>query len=391
MSELTFTSFSGTTKPTAFGTYDSDTEFQAAADKVVYFVQRKLGAPVMDSELDLRQIWTAFEQATLEWSAEVNKNHARNILLDMLGSSTGSLSGSEQIYVQGNSIEFSRKYSVQYSSEIGASTLGERWFTASITTVPDQQKYDLWTVLSGVLTGANDDRTVIIRKVHHYEPTAMYRFFDTTSVINYMGNELGFASYTPETIFYLLPIWEDVMRGMQLDLNQRVRRSNYSFNIQGMELMVYPTPTRAKKIYFEYSLSKDIQQDIEMSNSGTLRGGQKVKGVVSNISNVAFGHISYKDINSVGRTWIWNMTLAMCKEILGLIRSKYNTIPGVDVTLNGTELVNNAREEMTNLRMELRELLDQLTYKNLMSERQELNQAISMDIARVPALIYISK
>ena len=52
------------------------------------------------------------------------------------------------------------------------------------------------------------------------------RFFDSTSAINYLNNEFSFESFTPETVFYVLPVFEDVLRGGQLDLSQRVRRSN---------------------------------------------------------------------------------------------------------------------------------------------------------------------
>jgi hypothetical protein len=35
----------------------------------------------------------------------------------------------------------------------------------------------------------------------------------------------------------------------------------------------------------------------------------------------------YTDINIPGRNWIQRFTLALAKEILGMIRSKYDTIP----------------------------------------------------------------
>ena len=64
-----------------------------------------------------------------------------------------------------------------------------------------------------------------IVEVFHFNPQAAYRFFDTTSAINYMNNEFSFESFTPETIFYVLPVFEDILRAGQLDLSNRVRRS----------------------------------------------------------------------------------------------------------------------------------------------------------------------
>ncbi len=380
--DLSFISFSSSSHPTAFGIYDVDTSFQVDADKVVYFVMRNLGAPVLDEELDLRQIWTAFEQATIEYSQTINTAHARNVLIDLMGQSTGSLSGSENIFPMNNSIEFARKMSTQYSTEVGIGG-PTKWLTGSIALTSSIEKYDLFASVSASLSGTGQDvNKVVFRKIHHYEPTAMYRFFDTTSVMNYLGNNLGFESYSPETIFYLLPIWEDVLRGTQLELNQRVRRSNYSFDLKGFELTVFPVPVRNDKLYFEYSLSIDPTIDVR---------GHKSRGVVSNLSNIAFGHIGYININSIGKSWIWRMTKAMCKEILGQIRSKYGSIPipSGEVTLNGPDLIAQAAQEMENLRLELRDILKELSYKSLMQEKVELEAAALETLKRVPRFIYI--
>ena len=309
-------------------------------------------------------------------------------MLDLLGRSTGSLSGSEGALPLFNTSEFSRKILIQYSAEFGANS-PYAWMTASVNLIPNQQTYDLLAPISGILSGtSNANQLVQIRKVHHYEPTAAYRFFDTTSVMNFMANNMNFASYSPETIFYLLPIWEDVLRGTQLSLNQRVRRSNYSFDIQGYQLRVYPVPTRAQKLYYEWSVSRDPL-------NATIGGVplHQSRGVTSNLSNVAFGHIGYGNINSIGKTWIWRMTLAMSKEILGNIRSAYSSIaiPDGSITLNGPELISQAKSEMENLRQELREILEQLSYKNLMSERVELEELAKKSASNVPLLIYVSR
>ncbi len=387
MADIAFTPFSASLsdRPTAFGLFDADVSFQADADKTVYYVMRNLGSPVLDTELDLRQIWTDFETATVEYSSTINAHHARNILLDMLGQPTGSLTGSENLYPPGNSMQVSRRMAMQYSTEAGTGGT-EPWFTASILVREGVQRYDLWTALSGVLTGSYEGRTLTIRRIHHHEPTSAYRFFDTTSVLNYMNNAMGAQSYTPETIFYLLPIWEDVLRGTQLELNQRVRRSNYSFDLRGYQLTLYPEPSRTTNLWIEYTISTDPTAE-------NARGGQKTHGVTSNISNIAFGHISYSSINSIGKTWIWRMTGAMSKERLGLIRSKYGSMPllGEDINLNGPELINQGREEQQNLRIELKEMLDQMSYGKLMEEKINTQKLAVENFKFVPSWIYISK
>ena len=174
MPDLTFTSFSGTERPTAFGIHDADDQFRADADKVVFFVQRELGTSVLESELDLRQIWTAFEQATIEYSTTINLNHARNVMLDLLGRSTGSLSGSEGALPLFNTSEFARKVMIQYSAEFGANSPYPT-YTGSISLVADQQRYNLLSQITGVLSGTSSEGQLIqIRKVHHYEPCLLY-------------------------------------------------------------------------------------------------------------------------------------------------------------------------------------------------------------------------
>jgi hypothetical protein len=277
---------------------------------------------------------------------------------------------------------------VQYSSEFGVNS-PYPWFTASIQLIPGQQNYNLLTPITGVITGTvMQDQAIQIRKVHHYEPTNAYRFFDMSSVNNFMANNMGFSSYSPETMFFMLPIWEDVLRSTQLQLSQRVRRSNYSFEIQGYNLRVYPVPSRDQKLFYEWSPARDpLNPQINGVNIGQSRG------VTSNLSNIAFGHLGYSNINSMGKNWIFRMTKAMCKEILGNIRSYYSKIPipDSDITLNGPELINQAKSEMENLRQELRETLEQMTYKNLMTERSELETLAKKSFSNVPLLIYISR
>jgi len=61
-----------------------------------------------------------------------------------------------------------------------------------------------------------------INEIFHFSPQAAYRFFDTTSAINYLNNQFSFESFTPETVFYVLPVFEDLLRAGQLDISHRL-------------------------------------------------------------------------------------------------------------------------------------------------------------------------
>jgi hypothetical protein len=82
--------FIETIRPTPFGFFDSDTEFQTEADAMVYFVKRQLGDDVLSVELTKKQIWSCFEEACLEYSRLIHEFRTRNELINVLGLPTGS-------------------------------------------------------------------------------------------------------------------------------------------------------------------------------------------------------------------------------------------------------------------------------------------------------------
>jgi hypothetical protein len=218
-----------------------------------------------------------------------------------------------------------------------------------------------------------------IMEVFHYSPQAAYRFFDTTSAINYLNNEFSFESFTPETVFYVLPIFEDVLRGGQLDMSNRVRRSNYSYKIQGTKIRIYPKPTQddPKNLFIQVGFAPDpLRPDYA---DATIYG-------VSGLSNVPFGRLTFSNINSMGRQWIRQYALSSAKELLGIVRSKFDQvpIPGSSLTLNGNDLVSAGREEKSNLTTQLREMLDTMTYSKLIANKAEEAENLQRILKGIP-------
>lgn len=366
--------FIQTLGPTPFGFFDADTTFQTEADAMVTFVKRKLGDDILSVELTKKQIWACFEEACLEYSALVNQAQAKSQLASLLGIETGSLSGAEQKFPREN-LEFMLRRAEPYSIEAG----GGGSYTAmsgAIQLEQGRQDYDIYSELkdeAGNLVFSSSLNSphgrMKIMEVFHFNPQAAYRFFDTTSAINYLNNEFAFESFTPETVFYILPVFEDVLRGGMLDMSQRVRRSHYSYKITGTKLRIFPKPVQAdpKKVWVRVQFRSD-----------PLNAPYDDKSIngVSNVSNVPFGNLAYDKLNSISRQWIRQYCLALCKELLGLIRSKFSTvpIPGGDLTLNGTELITQGRDDQEKLRTQFTELLNELTYTKLLE-----NQALAAD------------
>jgi len=356
--------FANTTAPTPYGFFDSDSTFQSDADAVVTFVKQRLGDSVLSVELSNRQIWTCFEESFLEYGSVVNQYQAKSQLSSLLGYSTGSVSGSEQMLPR-ETLEFALRLAEPYISHAGLGG-SHNTISGSISLTRGVQDYDIYTdlvdhagvpVVSSSLNGAGGKMRIF--EVFHYNPIAAYRFFDTTSAINYLNNEFSFESFTPETVFYVLPVFEDILRAGQMQLSNKVRRSNYSYRISGTKIRIFPTPTTVDSS-IPLKLFMRVGFGLTPFNSAyndTTLGG------VSNLSNVPFGNLTYSRVNSIGRQWVRQHTLALCKEVLGLIRSKFNTvpIPGGDLTLNGGDLIAQSKDEREKLQTQLREMLDSLT------------------------------
>ena len=376
--------FVQTLNPTPFGFFDSDPDFQTEADAMVVFVKRKLGDDILSVELTKKQIWACFEEAMLEFGAIVNMNQAKSQLANLLGLPTGSLTGSENLFPREN-VDFLMRRAEPYSIEAG---LGGSYniISGSIELERYRQDYDLYTELkdeNGDLLFSsslnNPPTRMKIMDVFHFSPQAAYRFFDTTSAINYLNNEFSFESFTPETVFYVLPVFEDVLRGGMLDMSSRVRRSNYSYKIAGTKLRLYPQPTQEdpKKLWIQVAFGN--------TPFSTPYGDSTIYGV-SNLSNLPYGNIDFEDINSIGRQWVRQYCLALCKELLGLIRSKFSTvpIPGADLTLNGSDLIAQGREEQERLRTEINELFDSLTYTKLLADESEASDNLQNILRNIP-------
>jgi len=377
--------FAQITNPTPFGFYDAEGDFITEADNMVTFVKRKMGDDILSVELTKKQIFGAFEEAVLEYSSILNQFQAKSQLVNYLGFPTGSdekphmETNSQEKYPRDN-LEYLTRFAEPYAMEAG---IGGSYNTTSgsITLKPGQQDYDIYTELKkedGTLVFNSAKGKIKIAEVYHFNPQAAYRFFDTTSAINYLNNEFSFESFTPETIFYVLPVFEDILRAGQLDLSNRVRRSNYSYRVEGTKIRLFPCPSgRQNKMWLRVRQYPDPNSP--SYKDATIFG-------VSNMGNLPFGNIQYNKINSIGRQWIRQFTVALCREILGLIRSKFGSIPvpGAEVSLNGTELISQGREDKDKLITTLREMLDTMTYDKLIEMQATRAENMNKQLKYVP-------
>ena len=91
------TTLNAGSKPTPFGVFDAEKDFQLDADSMVTFVKRKLGDDILSVELTNKQVWMSFEEATLEYGRIVNEYQTKSQLSNLLGNDLGTNSDDQTV------------------------------------------------------------------------------------------------------------------------------------------------------------------------------------------------------------------------------------------------------------------------------------------------------
>ena len=364
---------------TPFGDYDYDYEFQSTADRIATWCAQRLGYPIMDVELQARHFYMCFEEATTEFANQVNMYNARDYMLIAQGNPTSIDLTQKTIKTNlGRLISMAKNYGTEAGSG-GNVDVKKGYVTSSL----NQQEYDL-----AAWADANESGSQIeIKKVYYEAPPAIMRYFDPFVGTGYGSQQLmdsfGWGAYSPSINFMLMPLYADALRIQMIEMNDEIRKSAYSFEINNNKLRIFPIPdgTYLPNIWFDYIVVAERDNPIQNA-SGSY---------VSDLSNIPYSNMQYSKINGIGKRWIQKYTLALAKEVLGDIRGKYTTvpIPGNELTLNGTELITQGREEQTQLREELTLTLEELSRKGQMLRESEIAVAMQTQLAKVPLKIYI--
>lgn len=368
---------------TPFGFYDNDVVFQAEADSVAKWCAQRLGYPLSDIELQDIQFYTCFEEAVTEYGAQINTYNIRDNMLNLYGASTGSNLSSQKVSPSmGGLIELAEEYGTEAGS--GGNVT---YYTGSITITAGQQIYDLSdpNVVS-LESGTAGTDAIEIKRVYHDAPPALARFFDpfigTGIGTQQMLDAFGFGSYSPGVSFMMMPVFADLLRLQAIEINDQVRRSAYSFQMSKDRMRVFPIPNgdAFTKIHFDYIKKAD--------RSSPLKGNT---GTISDFSNVPYQNIEYQYINSVGRDWIRRYALALAKETLGWVRSKYSSlpIPNAEITLNGADLISGAQTDKEGLITELKEILDSMSRQSQLERKQAEADSLLSQFSKIPMKIYI--
>lgn len=373
-------------------------EFISGAADQVSYVYKKLGGDVLDLEITEGNVYAAYEESVLEYSYLMNIHQATNILSDALGNTTGSFDSKGNIEegplsssLDGTHValkypkfdySMTRRSADGVGAEVGLNASVQ--FSASFDVDIENQEYDLQSIIeqSEEFSGSVAGKRILIKKVYYKTPHAMWRFFGYYGGLNVVGNLHNYGQFSDDSTFQLVPAWHNKAQAMAFEDAIYTRMSHYSYELKDNKIRLYPKPYGGgpRKMWVEFSIPTDVWD----YDDETIDG-------VNNVNTLPVGNLPFSSINSIGKQWIRRFALAICKETLGQVRSKFSSvpIPGEAVTLNGAALISEGKDEQTKLRDELKQTLSELTYAKLAEQDANMLENSEKVLDKVPNYIFV--
>tara|TARA_R110000796_G_scaffold82592_1_gene180969 strand:- start:6750 stop:7901 length:1152 start_codon:yes stop_codon:yes gene_type:complete len=364
---------------TPFGLYDSDSVFQADTEKVADWCAKRLGYPLVDIEMQQESFFACFEESVSEYSAQVNYQNIKDNIFTLKGESTASNLTHRNITPTQNNIV---RLSDTYGTEAGAGGTVS-WKRTSIAVTSNSQTYDLNELVADV---SESGKAITIKRISYEAKPAISRYFDpylgTGNNSEQFLDGFGWGNMSPAINYVMMPIYADLLRVQAIEFNDTIRKSSYSFEIINNQLRLFPIPDTNYNLWLEYVVDND---------TSPISGSSGI-GNISDFSNIPYNTMTYSQINEAGKQWVRKYTFALSKELLGIIRSKYGSIPipGGDVSLDGDTLRSEAATEKDALVERLREDLEQTSRRNTMEREKEIAEFQQETLGRNPYPIYVA-
>jgi len=369
---------------TPFGFYDYDYQFQQDADKVARFCALRLGYPIENVELQATNFYTAFEEAVTVYGNELYAYQLRDNYLTLEGASTSSNVNQKVVTPTMAGIV---RLSEQYGEEAGVGG-NVTWYSGSIPLTASVQTYDLkqWALEQNI-TGGIEIKSVLYQPLpavsQLYSPyMGGFAGLGGVPAIGSVGLGYGYGTYTG---YLMMPLSFGLQTIQSIEMNNQVGFSNYTFELVNNQLKVFPIPGTGDdgvNLWFYY-----IKDDDRINSAFSDANGNKI----NNLSKAPYGNPVYSQINSIGRSWVFEYTLALAKEMLGYVRGKYTQIPipGAEVTLNQSDLLSSATSTKEALITKLREYFDSTSRQSLLERRAAESTARQQELNQSPMTIYI--
>jgi hypothetical protein len=138
-----------------------------------------LGYPILNVELRSSNIYIGYEDAVTEYSRQINEFNASDNLLSLQGAPTSSNVTHKNI---ATNLSQMIRIAKTYGTETGIGGLVEL-HTGSLDVVAGQQLYDIQSLWG---EASESGKRLEIRRVYHYGPPAVNKYFDP-----FAGNSAG--------------------------------------------------------------------------------------------------------------------------------------------------------------------------------------------------------
>jgi len=372
---------------------ENTSSMTAEMGSVMTWVQRRLGAPVLKVELDTVQYESAFEEALIEYSSQIAQFKAKNSYLSLIGIRKDT--NLEQ-YSAMPSGAFVRKYIQQFDTAAGAGG-AVTYNKGYIQTNSGRTRYSLKNELRNVSDGnpISYSGQIIPKYVYHSKAPSGFRYFDPYASNFALMGELGRGdAYAMNSkVFQVFPIWDNLLRFQWFENYDKIFRSQYKWNIVGDQLTITPIPKYNLRLFIDWIDSESWESAYGNAISSTFMGNlsASISAFTTDITNIPFNNLTYDKINDFSKNWIRQYTLAICKEMLGLIRSKSLTVPIPDgeLTMNYAELLIEGKEGQSKLKSELSEFLNSIISSESLKRESEILDVTNKYLRQTPLKIYL--
>ena len=302
-----------------FGIYTASVDFLSGASLQVNYVYKKLGGDVVDIELTPANVYSAYEEAVLEYSYMINLHQSKNALGDSLGDVTGTFDHKGEIKSgSATNMKFPR-FQASYAQRVGdgLATLANLGGTTTIYSAsfrPEQSKqdYDLQEIVqsasvSGIdhegrsvgYSGSVAGKRIFVTKVFYKSPRAMWRFYGYYGGIGVVGNGSTYGQFADDSTFEVIPTWQNKMQAVMYEDSIFTRTSHYSYELKNNKLRLFPIPShfgfQDDAMWFQFY----IKQSATADESGYDDGVNGVK-ISTQLVNNGFGNIH---LHYVKRCW----------------------------------------------------------------------------------------
>jgi hypothetical protein len=343
------------------------------------YVKSMFGWPVVNVELSGNHYTHAFNTAIEEYSNYITQWAIKAHIANALG-----LPSAQDFTLRwvSQNFEFAKSFAESYSEQAnvgGETPIRKTYFSLE----EGKQVYYL-----------PDD--IEISEVMWQAPPAINRYLiDPNNNANWTNQEFGWA-FMGSSMKYVTPVSFTIQLAQHTDMRYKTLRGDYSYIIRPAPedgtrtgndytgqtknaIYMHPTPTGSQagfQVWYFYKNLDDLN----------AYSAQTSGSVVSNPGTIDMSEIPYTDFNSPSKRWVKQYTLAICKEIMGRIRSKFSTlpIPDSEITLDGDQLISEAREEKDQLREYILNELEQMDVNKMMADSAEFADNLESSLSHNP-------